>query len=599
MEVKFTNIPNALSSRRQWVLWKTIDRSGKPTKIPFQENGTEAKSNDPATWTDFDTVAARYCSGGFDGLGYVFSEDDTFVGIDLDGCRNSATGATADWAKKIILDFQTYAEVSPSQTGVKLFAIGKLPFSTGKKKELSEDKISDKNPAIEVYDHARYFALTGRILFGMPNTPVDCQKQIDALCKRYWPVKAHATPKPFVAENDIVERARKYVAKMPGAISGSGGHNAAFHVACVLALGFGLSEEECHRVFSEYNQRCEPAWSEQEIRHKITSATAQPGQRNYLRDATPEQFNRIRVPTYRWEHTAIIRKSDLNAASNAYIERISKSDFKLMKLGIPDLDNSIGGGVEAGEMVVIGARSGHGKSLCALQIMHNVSLDGMPCLIISEEMSHLALGKRAIQYASGIPEESWRHQTDSVLEDIEKHFAVRAPVYIVESCGTAERAIEQIEDSVKNHNVKVVAIDYMQFLKSKSGSSSYEKVSNASTMLRQVCSQHGLVLIALVQLNRDIEKRPKFVPKLSDIRDSGQLEQDADVVVFVVWPHKMDSKASPHGYQLFVAKNRNRAINASVVECRIEPSRQRIVAGYGPSPTQFDPREYYGPGADG
>jgi hypothetical protein len=72
---------------------------------------------------------------------------------------------------------------------------------------------------------------------------------------------------------------------MPVSISGSGGHNAAFHVACTLVLGFGLSQEEAFRVMADWNQACRPPWSEKELRHKLADAEKQPGERNYLRDA--------------------------------------------------------------------------------------------------------------------------------------------------------------------------------------------------------------------------------------------------------------------------------------------------------------------------
>jgi len=74
---------------------------------------------------------------------------------------------------------------------------------------------------------------------------------------------------------DLVERARRYVGKMPAAVSGGGGHNATFHVACVLVQGFGLSVEQAWPLFAEFNQRCEPPWSEKELRHKLAGADKQ------------------------------------------------------------------------------------------------------------------------------------------------------------------------------------------------------------------------------------------------------------------------------------------------------------------------------------
>lgn len=71
---------------------------------------------------------------------------------------------------------------------------------------------------------------------------------------------------------DLFERARRYVGKMPPAVSGSSGHNATFHVACVLVQGFGLSAEQAYPLLAEFNQRCAPPWSEKELRHKLKGA---------------------------------------------------------------------------------------------------------------------------------------------------------------------------------------------------------------------------------------------------------------------------------------------------------------------------------------
>src|SRR5690606_16659701 len=148
--------------------------------------------------------------------------------------------------------------------------------------------------------------------------------------------------------------------------------------------------------------------------------------------------------------------------------------------------------------------------------------------------------------------------------------------YIAESCGTCEAAIEQIERAVENHQVECVVVDYAQLLRSP-GKNRYEQVTNTSIALRQVATKHKIVLVVLCQLNRAIESRNKFVPMNSDLKETGQLEQDADVIIFLVWPHRIDSKNPPHEYKFYVGKNRNRAINQTSVVCRFEPSRQRVL----------------------
>lgn len=71
---------------------------------------------------------------------------------------------------------------------------------------------------------------------------------------------------------DLTDRARRYVDRMPAAVSGSGGHNATFHVACVLVQGFGMTPEQAFPLLADFNQRCTPPWSEKELRHKLRGA---------------------------------------------------------------------------------------------------------------------------------------------------------------------------------------------------------------------------------------------------------------------------------------------------------------------------------------
>ena len=118
-------------------------------------------------------------------------------------------------------------------------------------------------------------------------------------------------------------------------------------------------------------------------------------------------------------------------------------------------------------------------------------------------------------------------------------------------------------------------IDHAQLLQGN-GRSRYEQVSHVSNTLREAASRLNVLLLALCQLNREVEKRSKFIPCVSDIRDAGTLEQDADVIMLLAWPHRVDPKQPPNQYQIFVAKNRNRAIHQSLVICRFDPSRQTI-----------------------
>lgn len=273
---RLDSIPQELKERSQWVLWRG-------EKVPFQVDGQPAKSNDETTWNTFENVAAQFKFGGYDGVGFVFGSNDDFLGIDLDGCRDPESGKVADSAREIVVECNTYSEVSPSGTGIKLFGIGKSPFDKGKKKTLEVEKLGDKTPAIEVYDKGRYFTVTGARLSGLPTLPQNCQEQVNSICQRLWQTNNDKSTAPAVSlQSEILERAANYVAKMPAAISGQHGHDTAFHVACVLVLGFDLTPEQAFPIFNEFNQGCQPPWTDSEIWHKLTDADKQAGERGYL-----------------------------------------------------------------------------------------------------------------------------------------------------------------------------------------------------------------------------------------------------------------------------------------------------------------------------
>lgn len=192
LSVQSENIPPELKQRRQWVVWNYYfdKKRGKWTKPPYDaQTGKLAATNDPSTWRDFDTAWRAYETGAWAGVGYVFTEDDPFVGVDLDDCRNPETGVVEPWAASILAELDTYAEISPSRTGIKAICRGTLPEAGANK---------PNGWPVEVYKAVRYFTFTGHVwLYGEIK---DAQPAIDALWERI-----HAGPPPFlpVADNDI------------------------------------------------------------------------------------------------------------------------------------------------------------------------------------------------------------------------------------------------------------------------------------------------------------------------------------------------------------------------------------------------------------
>ncbi len=171
-----------LAQLDQWVISKLVDGQ----KPPFSPHTRHMCSHsNPADWSSYQ--AARAALPGFTWLGFVFHDSDPYSGIDLDGCRDKETGAIAPWAQRIIAMCDSYTEVSPSGSGVKLWVRGTLPEQIG----------SSMGPhkGIEVYSTKRHFTFTGQQLPGTPPDIRDAQYALDVLWSEYHKEPAPAAPR--------------------------------------------------------------------------------------------------------------------------------------------------------------------------------------------------------------------------------------------------------------------------------------------------------------------------------------------------------------------------------------------------------------------
>ncbi len=185
-------IPTELRELTQWVCWQLVMREGKPTKVPVQPDGSAAKSNDPTTWADFDTVWAAWQKRRCTGIGFVFSEHDPYVGIDLDHCRLFGCGEMEPWAWQLFNDLASYTELSPSETGLHIIVRGRLPKAV-------------KNKQLEMYDRLRYFTMTGRHVMGSPHAILARQPVLDDILlhiEREKPPPPAPMPPPAQTRSD-------------------------------------------------------------------------------------------------------------------------------------------------------------------------------------------------------------------------------------------------------------------------------------------------------------------------------------------------------------------------------------------------------------
>ena len=158
--------PIMLAERRQWICWRLepSSKGDRPNKTPYSPHANRrASSTDPGTWGTLAEAQAARKRYGYSGLGFVFTNGDDFVGVDIDHCRNKDTGALNETATAIIAKAATYVEISPSGEGLHLFFRGKIPEGGNK----------NSKTGVEMYAFGRYFTMTGNRLDG---ASMDIQK---------------------------------------------------------------------------------------------------------------------------------------------------------------------------------------------------------------------------------------------------------------------------------------------------------------------------------------------------------------------------------------------------------------------------------------
>ncbi|MGC5796986.1 AAA family ATPase [Sphingomonas sp. NFX23] len=227
---------------------------------------------------------------------------------------------------------------------------------------------------------------------------------------------------------------------------------------------------------------------------------------------------------------------------------------------INSLDDAIGV-LRPSNLVVVGGRPGMGKT--SLVTSYSIGAAGMGhgVLIFSLEMSADELTRRMLADMTfsprgGVP---YEHVRDGTVRSHEMGAVIAAkerfdelPLEINETSGlTLAKLIRQARShkrrlAAKGEKLELVVVDYLQLMAhSRKGMSPYEHASEVSVGLKQFAKSEGLVVMAVAQLSRDVEKRPDKRPMPSDLRDSGQIEQDADVILFVYREEEYLKKEEP------------------------------------------------------
>ena len=259
-----------------------------------------------------------------------------------------------------------------------------------------------------------------------------------------------------------------------------------------------------------------------------------------------------------------------------------KGSIRGVPTGFRDLDNLLAG-LQPSDLVILAARPSMGKTSLALNMaQHIATVEGIPVAIFSLEMSKEQLSDRLICNEAHL--DSWKLRTgnldDSDFPKIGQAMAslADAPLWIDDSSG-----INVLEMRTKarrlqaEHGLGLVVVDYIQLISGNGSNNRVEEVSDISRSLKGLARELNVPVIALSQLSRAVENRPSRIPQLADLRESGSIEQDADVVIFIYREdyYEQDTERK-NSADILIRKHRNGPTGQ--IELYFKPEQMRFMS---------------------
>lgn len=244
----------------------------------------------------------------------------------------------------------------------------------------------------------------------------------------------------------------------------------------------------------------------------------------------------------------------------------NKGQLRGIRTGYRDLDNMTAG-LQRSDLIILAARPAMGKTTLVTNLAYNVAtIAKLPVLFFSLEMSKEQLVDRMLADASGV--DSWNIRTGNLSDDDFGKLSdamgemAEAPIYIDDTPGLS--VLEMRTKARRKHHespLGLIIVDYLQLMQAAGnhGGNRVQEVSEISRGLKLIARELNVPLIALSQLSRSVESRTPPIPQLADLRESGSIEQDADIVSFIYRPgyYEPDNPELANITKLIIAKHRN------------------------------------------
>lgn len=257
-----------------------------------------------------------------------------------------------------------------------------------------------------------------------------------------------------------------------------------------------------------------------------------------------------------------IRASDDLSAYIDELQEAAEGKVKSIPMGFDDLDEKLGGGLNGGELIVIAGRPSMGKTALAMSVARNVSHE-RSALVLSMEMPRSQLHQRNVAALGRIHMQHLRQPARMTDADWQG-FTVAASklsdmnLYLDDQPSLTLLEIRSKARTVKRkHGLDLLIVDYLGLMTGGSSENRNQEVGSYSRGLKALAKELNIPIIALAQLNRGLENRANRRPQMSDLRDSGEIEQDADTIMFLYRDEVYNPDSQAKGIcEIVIAKQR-------------------------------------------
>jgi hypothetical protein len=525
------SVPQMLRDIPRWVCWDYMDYCDgkKPRKVPISPNGDYGVNyNDPSAWRPFDEVMQEAARRGGLGVGFVFSEEDNIVGVDLDNAYDEQAWLKP-WANEITRHFVgAFCEETPSRLGLHIIGM------SGKINGRTRVEVPDGDGGIERYSENRWFTFTGNPV--CEGDVIDIREGMSWLEEAFFggPVRPKTEPSNFPVDVDLdIELARVCLEHIGRNRASIGDDWRAVGYACK-----GTSEslmEDWIRWSAQWpefsREECIDRWSRFDSRSGVGTlvymAASDSGvSAKFLRDESQRRLGRL-------PQKAVEEDEPTTTLLDAIEAWRQQESTPALPTGIPSLDKLFDGGLPLGQMTALAAAPGVGKSALALHLaiqclVENSDLVATWCL---GEMTKAALAARAITNFDG-------RQRGLTLQDVihKKSPADEIAVGMGEQIGRrlkiieAPLVIDRIERAVAKDKPQLLVVDYVQLVQSsRHFQDATGEIVDCLRKLRQMTTAHNMATLLVTNIAKGCDQNTE----IGNIgKGSNQIDFDVDNFLF-------------------------------------------------------------------